>query len=225
MAVLWFAQPCIPLVLKQRMPFQIRNRKLTNLHTNERNPRSIKDHKFQKLLSNLQAFPKMLQIRPIVVDETGKILGGNMRYQAAKHLGWTEVPTINAEELTEDERKAFIILDNQDFGEWNFEVLSSDFDADQLIQYGFEAAELGISLDDPKFVANGAETDEGLEVGDEADFETSHVKMVQLFLNTKNYPEFIQMVESLQEKYQTDNITDTVFKAIKYAYNNGQEEV
>ena len=205
------------------MAYKIVRKPLAKLKQNERNPRSIKDAKFQKLVANLTAFPQMLELRPLVIDSEGRILGGNMRFQAAKHLGWKDIPTIDASELTEEQQQAFIILDNQDFGEWDFNMLANDFDADQLVQFGFEPAELGLSLDEPKFIGGGDQ--EVVDIGDEEEFETSHVKMVQLFLNTKNHPEFMQQIEELQAIFETDNLTDTVLKAVNYAFINSTKKV
>ena len=43
--------------------------------------------------------------------------------------------------------------------------------------------------------------------------------MVQLFLNSDSEPKFKEMANSLQDRYNTDNLTDTVFKAIENEYN------
>lgn len=56
--------------------------KLSQVSTNEANPRTITDGKFQKLITSLLVLPKMLSLRPIVVDERGVALGGNMRLRA-----------------------------------------------------------------------------------------------------------------------------------------------
>lgn len=52
---------------------------LSRVSENEANPRTITEANFQKLVKSILVFPKMLQLRPIVVDETYKALGGNMR--------------------------------------------------------------------------------------------------------------------------------------------------
>ena len=59
---------------------------ITRIKLNPANPRIIKDEKFHKLVKSLQDFPRMLELRPIIVDETGMVLGGNMRLKAAKEL-------------------------------------------------------------------------------------------------------------------------------------------
>jgi ParB-like chromosome segregation protein Spo0J len=56
--------------------------KINTIKSNEINPRTIKDSKFEKLKKSLKEFPEMLKLRPIVVDENNIILGGNMRYKA-----------------------------------------------------------------------------------------------------------------------------------------------
>lgn len=56
--------------------------KLTQIAVNDANPRVIKDHKFNKLVNSILVLPKMLEIRPIVVDNTMVALGGNMRFRA-----------------------------------------------------------------------------------------------------------------------------------------------
>lgn len=54
---------------------------------NPKNPRLIRDAKFEKLVKSIQDFPQMLDIRPIVVNSEMIILGGNMRFEAAKKAG------------------------------------------------------------------------------------------------------------------------------------------
>ena len=55
---------------------------LSQIQVNGANPRIIKDDKFAKLINSILALPKMLELRPIVVDNTMVALGGNMRYRA-----------------------------------------------------------------------------------------------------------------------------------------------
>ena len=55
---------------------------LSQIELNAANPRTIKNDKFEKLINSLLALPKMLDLRPIVVDNTMVALGGNMRYRA-----------------------------------------------------------------------------------------------------------------------------------------------
>lgn len=69
---------------------------LSQIQVNGANPRIIKDEKFEKLINSILALPKMLTLRPIVVDETFVALGGNMRYRAL-----TAIADLDDNELSE----------------------------------------------------------------------------------------------------------------------------
>lgn len=55
---------------------------LNDVRQNEANPRTITPENLQRLVRSILEFPKMLQVRPVITDETGLILGGNMRHKA-----------------------------------------------------------------------------------------------------------------------------------------------
>lgn len=112
--------------------------KLSEIKNNPNNPRILKDDKFKKLVKSIQEFPKMLEIRPIVVNSDMIVLGGNMRLKACKEAGLKEVPIVLADDLTEDEQKQFIIKDNVGFGEWDWDMLSNEWEADLLEQWGLD---------------------------------------------------------------------------------------
>jgi ParB-like chromosome segregation protein Spo0J len=130
--------------------------KISEVKNNPNNPRVIKDDKFEKLVNSIKEFPKMLEIRPIVVNDDMIVLGGNMRLKACKAAGLKEVPIIKASELTEDEQKQFIIKDNVSGGEWDWEALAVDWNADELEEWG---------LDVPKFAE--AEENESKDLSNE----------------------------------------------------------
>jgi ParB-like chromosome segregation protein Spo0J len=115
---------------------------LTKLKNNPKNPRVIRDEKFNKLKKSIEDFPDMLEKRPLVVftDKDGKyvVLGGNMRLKAAKELGIKELPVIVADEWTEEQKAQFLIKDNVNFGEWNHEELANEWDAIQLQEWGLD---------------------------------------------------------------------------------------
>jgi 3'-phosphoadenosine 5'-phosphosulfate sulfotransferase (PAPS reductase)/FAD synthetase len=115
--------------------------KLSDIHINPDNPRIIKDDRFSKLVKSLKEFPKMMALRPIIVDSDGMILGGNMRFKALKELGYKEVPDEWVKydgELTEDEKRRFIIEDNLPFGEWDWNFIKKDWDQELLNDWGLE---------------------------------------------------------------------------------------
>jgi DNA modification methylase len=123
---------------------EIKTIKLSEVKSNPNNPRIIKDDKFRKLVNSIQEFPKMLEIRPIVVNADMIVLGGNMRLKACKEAGLKEVPVIFAHDLTEDEQKQFIIKDNVGFGEWDWDMIANEWDAIELQEWGLDIPEFSI---------------------------------------------------------------------------------
>lgn len=111
---------------------------IKSIKVNPNNPRLIKDDRFKKLVKSIQDFPKMLEIRPIVVNDEMVILGGNMRYKACVEAGLTELPVIKASQLTEAEQKEFIIKDNVGFGEHDWDVLANEWNEQELADWGLE---------------------------------------------------------------------------------------
>ena len=112
--------------------------RINKIKPNASNPRVIKTLKFRKLVKSIKELPSMLKLRPIVVDENYIILGGNMRYKACIEAGLKEIPIIVANELTEDEKQAFVIKDNLSFGEWDYDLLSNEWDSVELDDWGLD---------------------------------------------------------------------------------------
>jgi ParB-like chromosome segregation protein Spo0J len=80
----------------------------------------------------------MLSLRPIVVNDDMIVLGGNMRLKACKEAGLKEVPVIKASDLNEEQQKAFIIKDNVGYGEWDWDMLANEWDAEDLVEWGLD---------------------------------------------------------------------------------------
>ena len=109
----------------------------SKLKTNPNNPRSIRKDQLQKLVKSLRDFPEMLEARPIVVDPDFVVLGGNMRLKAAQEAGLKEVPVYIAS-WEEAKHKEFIIKDNLAFGEWDWDMLANEWDAEELGDWGLD---------------------------------------------------------------------------------------
>lgn len=120
---------------------------------NPNNPRVIEDDEFDQLVKSLQDFPDMLYKRPMICytlsaeqqAETGRkycVLGGNSRYQGLTKLKRKTVPIMLADDWSEEQRKEFVIKDNQHAGGWDYEALMKDWQPADLQNWG---------LDMPKF--------------------------------------------------------------------------
>jgi site-specific DNA-methyltransferase (adenine-specific) len=144
--------------------------KISEVKPNPKNPRIIKDGKFQKLVKSIQEFPDMLNKRPLIVftdvDNKYVVLGGNMRLKACKEIGLKEIPIIIADEWTEEQKNEFLIKDNVGFGEWDWDSLANEWDVEKLDDWGLDLPvdlsvqeELEAEEDDFDVPEGGIETD------------------------------------------------------------------
>jgi hypothetical protein len=163
--------------------------KLSEIKSNPNNPRVIKDHKFEKLKKSISEFPKMMELRPMVINEDNIVLGGNMRLKALKDLGYKEVPeewVKRASDLTEDETRRFIIADNVGFGEHDWEMLANEWNVEELEDWGLdgfpfeEVTELK-SEDDLKDLSSSINNLYRIEVicSDEEEQENTYNKLLE----------------------------------------------
>lgn len=144
---------------------------LTRVRQNEANPRTITPENLKRLVRSILEFPRMLQVRPVITDETGLILGGNMRHKALAEIAsmseeeimaeigtlrsvqrkvkgeqdelagfwrkWLKSPylyAIRETELTEDDKREFVIKDNVHAGQWDYDMLRN-FDGEDLQEW------------------------------------------------------------------------------------------
>jgi len=123
--------------------------KLSKIKGNPNNPRICKDDKFKKLVKSISEFPKMLEMRPIIVDENFIVQGGNMRLKALQELKYKDIPdewVLQVKDLTEEEKKEFIIKDNVGFGEWDFDDLANNWDVEKLNEWGLDIPNFDVEV-------------------------------------------------------------------------------
>ena len=136
---------------------------------NNTNPRTISDSKLEQLKKSIKEFPKMLELRPLVIDEDNIVLGGNMRLKACRELGITDIPVKKIEGLTQEQKNEFIIKDNLGYGEWDWDILFEDWNIEQLKDWGMD-------IKDDEYKEIEEDEDEGdwflnIEFTNEADVE------------------------------------------------------
>jgi len=128
---------------------------LSEIKPNPDNPRQISAAQLSKLVESIKRDPAFMTLRPIVVDENGVILGGNMRYRACLEAGMKDIPAswvIKAADLTPEQARRFILVDNAPTGmsgEWDYDSLSNLWDTDDLLDIGFTPGELGMGFELP----------------------------------------------------------------------------
>ena len=128
----------------------IKTVKISEPKPNEHNPRYINKANFKKLVNSLKEFPKMLEVRPLVVDENMIVLGGNMRLKALTEAGFKEVLVHQITDWTDDEKNQFIIKDNSSFGSWDWEILANEWNMQKIVDWGVDLPkEMFADDDDP----------------------------------------------------------------------------
>ncbi|MBO5957498.1 MAG: ParB N-terminal domain-containing protein [Bacteroidales bacterium] len=115
-----------------------------------RNPRFIRDARFEALKKSIEDAPEMLDLRELLVytlssikGKDGKyiVVGGNMRLRACKEIGYKEVPCKILDINTPMEKlREYAIKDNEAFGQNDFDVLANEWDSDELLAWGMDNA-------------------------------------------------------------------------------------
>ena len=109
------------------------------------NPRKISAEKLELLKKDIHDYPELLEMRGLIVyphNNKYVLIGGNMRYKAMMELGYDTAPCIVVPKNTSVEKlKAYTILDNAPFGEWDWEALSNDWDEASLMSWGLTMQE------------------------------------------------------------------------------------
>ena len=128
---------------------QIIYKKIDDVIPYENNPRK-NDEAVDYVAKSIKEFGFKV---PIIIDKNGVIVTGHTRLKAAKKLGMDEVPVILADDLTEEQIKAFRLADNKvaEFADWDDELLKmelDDIDID-MSDFGFVFGEIGIEGGNP----------------------------------------------------------------------------
>lgn len=125
---------------------------VSKLRPYERNPRRISKESYARLLLSLK---EMGYHQRIICQPDMTVIGGHQRIRALKELGIKTVAVLIPDrELTKDEYKRLLVQDNLSFGEFDMDILSSDFEAEDLIAWGMPENLLG------KIDINSGNTDE-----------------------------------------------------------------
>jgi len=119
---------------------------LSKLKVNPNNPQKFDD--LTSLENSIKEFPKMLELRPLVYDpETMYVLGGNKRLICLQNLGYKEIPDSwvkSAKDLTEEEKKRFVVQDNIQIGEWDWDKLDIDYNIEELKDWGIDLLDVEV---------------------------------------------------------------------------------
>ena len=126
--------------IERNLILQIIEKSIAEIKPYEKNPRK-NDEAVEYVANSIKEFGFKV---PIVIDKNGVIVAGHTRYKAAQELGFEKLPCIIADDLTEEQVKAFRLADNKvgELAEWDFDLLDEEldgiFDID-MSEFGFDS--------------------------------------------------------------------------------------
>lgn len=131
------------MVLRGSYGVEIVNKNIGELVPYEKNPRKNKDA-VQYVANSIKEFGFKV---PVVIDKNNVIVAGHTRYMASKQLGLKEIPCIVADDLTDEQIKAFRLADNKvgEIAEWDIDLLNDELDGIldiDMTDFGFDFSEL-----------------------------------------------------------------------------------
>jgi len=166
---------------------------INQVKANPNNPRTIKDEKFTKLVKSITDFPKMLELRPIIVNDDMIVLGGNMRLKACKEAGLKKIPVIKASDLTPEQQKEFIIKDNIGYGDWDWQVIQAEFP--EAEEWGLDVVKFDIDTEVDYSILDEEDINDQLK-----DMADGVKKAIQIEFEAEHYEDAYALVKFWRER-------------------------
>lgn len=178
-------------------PDKIVQRKTEELKPYENNPRQHSEAQLDRLVRSIKEFGFT---NPVLVDDDCNVIAGHGRLMAAELMGLSKVPTIALGHLTADQRRAYVIADNQLAlnSTWDDDVLQSELQA--LGESGFDLSLLGWGDDLPTFAE-----EPDYSALDDLDDPTSELsdgvmKAIQIEFRPEDYDEANALVSAARKR-------------------------
>lgn len=189
---------------------------ISEIKENPKNPRIIKDYKFDKLLKSVKEFPEMTEIRPVVINKDNMIIGGNMRFKAMKEAGWTEIPVIQVD-LSKEKEEEFIIKDNVTAGEWDWDALANEWDTKTLNEWALNTPFNTDILDIDDKPTTDVEAPKAPKTTDD---DYSVFDMMMLYENKIELLEILRIVKEKENIEKQEAALMFIIKRFKENYND-----
>lgn len=178
-------------------PEKIIQRNAGELKPYENNPRQHSESQLDRLVRSIQEFGFT---NPILVDGDSNVIAGHGRLMAAELMGLTTVPTIELKHLTAEQKRAYVIADNQLAlnSTWDDDVLQAELEA--LGDAGYDLSLLGWGDDIPTFTE-----DPDYSALDDLDDPTSDLadgvlKAIQIEFRAEDYEEAKALVDAARKR-------------------------
>ena len=133
---------------------QVVDRSITHLRPYERNARTHSPAQIKKIAASIKRFGFM---NPVLCDQSGRIIAGHGRVEAAKLLGMATVPTMAFEHLSAAEIRAYVIADNRlaELAGWDKEILAIELQSLLEFDHEIDITLTGFELPEVDFLIQG----------------------------------------------------------------------
>lgn len=119
---------------------------VADLKPYERNPRRISKEAFARLVSDIRLNGYHQRI---IATPDLRVIGGHQRIKALQEIGLKRIKVLTpSRDIPPAQFREMLVKDNLPFGDFDFDMLSADFDPDELIEWGMPAAWLGSAVAD-----------------------------------------------------------------------------
>lgn len=177
----------------KRIIWKPETRKLTDLKPYKKNPRIIDEFGLKQLE---QSFDEIGMMQPLAINTDNTILSGHARWmQLSKENSEGDVLVMVPDRmLTDKQEEAVIIRANKNItGRWDFNILANEFDLSELMDWGFNANELGNFNVEQVENLNKNELWEGMPEF-QSDDQLAHKKLIVNFATDHHFEEFFKII-------------------------------
>ena len=131
---------------------------IETLKANPRNARTHSKRQIKLIADSLKAFGFL---NPLLIDENGMVIAGHGRLAAARRLGLTHAPSLRIEHLSDDEKRAYVLADNQlaALAGWDREILAIELQHLTEIVSDFDVTVTGFEMPQIDLLIEGAKTE------------------------------------------------------------------
>lgn len=183
-----------------RMAERIEFWPVAKLQPYERNPRIHSDEQISQIAAS---FIRFGMVMPILVDSEAGVIAGHGRLEAAKLVGLKKVPVVILDNLTDEEKRAYVIADNKlaENASWDKELLGEEIEA--LMAKEFDIELVGFSKDEIDQLLNEAREDLSDGFDDEKTEETQEESDTQCVIGSYRIPisreDYLRWHDSIRE--------------------------
>lgn len=146
-------------------PLQVEYRRVEELTANPDNPRQHSEKQIRQIAKSIETFGFLV---PILVDERTQVVAGHGRLRGARRLGLDVVPTISVAHLTEEQKRAYLIADNQLAlnASWDERLLAEQFAALAAVDLDFSLDVTGFEIETIDLLVHGDQQLDGPDPDD-----------------------------------------------------------